>query len=338
MRRFYNFRSNLKSLEYYHKFKDLHIFKEKCHDYYMMFPLWLLENDYFDEVVTWRLSDKPLPDIIFNISPNKVFIQRWVKNFNEIFKYPKPTMSFFRGGFPEYDQITKAQPKHFGKKIYLAAGQRLNAQWGGKYDIFLMEDDLDLKNNPGTLPYYKTAVDNIFKPLNIEFKEYDICWPCNFTQLKYKRQEYFIKKISESKVLKQLRIAHCGNKPEVGKQLCRKYNVNNIEFLGLQHRESLNNILNKSRVGLNLSNRLDGCPRVSTEILMSGTPLVINEDTRLLKYYKQFGVIEVNDGNFDGNLIHSIKNYENYAQDVIKAVNSHFSFNEVNKKNIDLWL
>jgi hypothetical protein len=63
MRSFWLFRPNLKTLEYYHKFTSLKTFKEQCHDYYLIFPLWLLENNYFDEVVIWRLSDKQIPDI-----------------------------------------------------------------------------------------------------------------------------------------------------------------------------------------------------------------------------------------------------------------------------------
>lgn len=338
MRRFWFFRSNLKALEYYHEYKDLESFIKNCHDYYMLLPLWLLQKNYFDEVTIWRLTDKKKESIIFDVNGKK-YIQRWVTNFKKISEYPVPDMSFFRGGFREYDQVTNAYPNHFGFKIYLGAGQRINAQWGGKYDIFLMEDDDDLRKNPNTYPYYKTASPFIFhnyKNTTVKLI-YDICWPCNFIQIKYKGQEEFIKSVAQSNMLSRLKIIHCGNKPQVGKKLCNKYGVKNIEFKGPQDRKSLNNILNHSRFGLNLSNRHDGCPRVSTEILMSGTPLIIHERTRLLSYYKKRGVIEVNNKNIAKKIITALKDYSNYKTNTLQVINNELSFNNTNQKNIDLW-
>jgi hypothetical protein len=248
-------------------------------------------------------------------------------------------MSFFRGGFNEYDEITKMKPDHFGYKIYLGAGQRINAKWGGKYDLFLMEDDADLKANPGTQPFYKTASPFVFHSIKnvILNLDYDICWPCNFTQIRYKGQELFIRTISQNKSLQKLKIVHCGNKPDVGKRMCKKYGVPNIKFKGPQDRNDLNDILNHSRFGLNLSNRLDGCPRVSTEVLMSGTPLIIHERTRLLSYYKQNGVVEVNDKNLAKKITEALKNYMDYKDSVLFAIKDELSFDQTNQKNIDLW-
>jgi len=338
MKRFWLFRSNLKSLEYYHEYKDLETFIKNCHDYYMLFPLWLLQANHFDEITIWRLTDKKKDPIIFDINGKK-YIQRWITNFNKTFTYPVPDMSFWRGGFKEYDRVTKSRPDHFGFKIYLGAGQRINAQWGGKYDLFLMEDDNDLKKNPGTHPYYKTASPFVFHPYknNDDSNHWDICWPCNFTQIKYKGQEFFIKKISKSKELRNLKIIHCGNKPEVGKKLCKKYEVKNITFTGPVDRKRLNHFLNISKFGLNLSNRIDGCPRVSTEVLMSGTPLIIHEQTRLLSYYKKYGVVEVNDENISKKIILALEKYHDYKRDTLQVINNELSFDNTNQKNIDLW-
>ena len=337
MRRFWLFRSNLKSLEPYHQFQTLDLFIQNCHDFYLLFPIWLLQQNYFDEVVIWRLSDKPKEEIIFDINGSK-FIQRWCLNFSQAANLNPPDISFWRGGFQQYDEVTKRYPKKFGFKIYLGAGQRINAKWGGKYDLFLMEDDLDLKNNSGTLPFYKTASPFIFYPIKDIEKGWDICWPCNFTQLKYKGQEFFIKEISKNKKLQKLSIVHCGNKSEVGKKLCKQYGVENIIFLGSLDRPSLNKVLNSSKIALNLSNRLDGCPRVSTEILMSGTPLVISEETRLLSYYKQKGVVEVNKKNLVKNIIDAIRNYKSLKKEVLDLISTDLSFDNICKKNIDLWL
>ena len=338
MRRIWFFRSNLKALEYYHEYKELETFIKHCHDYYMLLPLWLLQADHFDEVIVWRLTDKKKDDIVFDVNGKK-YIQRWVTNFNKTLDYPAPDMSFWRGGFREYDQVTSTYPDRFGFKIYLGAGQRINAAWGGKYDLFLMEDDDDLRKNPDTYPFYKTASPFVFHNYKNTIVDlvYDICWPCNFTQIRYKGQEDFIIAVAKSEMLSRLSIVHCGNKPEVGKRMCEKYGVTNIKFKGWMDKRELNNILNHSRFGLNMSNRKDGCPRVSTEILMSGTPLIIHERTRLLSYYKQTGVIEVNENNIAEKIILAMENYTKYKGEVLRAITRELSFDETNQKNIDLW-
>ena len=69
----------------------------------------------------------------------------------------------------------------------------------------------------------------------------------------------------------------------------------------------MNDVLNHSMFGLCLSNLQDGCPRVITEVLMSGTPLIMSN---LTKY------------NFEVN----------------EAIKDELSFDTIVKKNIDQWL
>ena len=335
MRRFSLFRSNLIPLEYYHNYKELEIFETKCHDYYMLFPLWLLRNDYFDEVIIWRLTNKPKEDIVFDVNGKK-YIQRWVTNFNETFDYPSPDISYFRGGFKEYDQVTKIKPKHFGLKLYLGAGRRQFSQFGGKYDVYLMEDERDFNDKFKCISFYKTASPHIFYSNNLKTK-YDICWPCNFTQIKYKGQKLFISEIAKSDYLKSLRIVHCGNKSEIGIEIAKKYNVTNIKFAGSVDRPTLNKYLNESSFGLNLSNIQDGCPRVSTEVLMSETPLILKEETRLLDFYKHHGVVMVNEKNLEEKIEEATKEKRELKRQVQWAIKHTISFDEINKKNINLW-
>ena len=337
MRRFWEFRSNLRNLEYYHEYKDYQTFKDNCHDYYLLFPLWMLENDYFDEVIIWRLSKQPLDDIIFDVNGKK-FIQRWVPSFHKTVKYPSPEISFWRGGFPEYDATVNIHPPHFGKKIYLGAGRRIFSQFGAKYDTYLIEDERDYHKDMNCIPFYKTASSNIFYPIEASSeKEYDICWPCNFTQVKYKGQPFFISQIAQHPELQKLKIVHCGNKPEIGKNLCKKFGVTNIDFVGSVDRPTLNKWLNKSKFGMNLSNQTDGCPRVSTEVLMSGTPLILMDSVRLLSLYKKNGVVLVNEKNIKDKIIGGLKEYEKHRNNLINAIKTDISFDNVCKKNIELW-
>lgn len=338
MKSFWLFRSNIRALEYYHEFKDLETFETKCHDFYMLFPIWLLRNNYFDEVIIWRLGDCVRDDIIFDVNGKK-FIQRWVRNFTQTLKYPKPEMSLWRGGFREYDDITKLHPEHFGTKLYLGTGRRTYPQYGGKYDWILQEDEQDFRPQHKCLPFYKTASPHIFKRKNKSLYKsfWDICWPCNFSQLRYKGQEEFIKTISNYPSLQKIKIVHCGNKPDVAKKICAKYGVTNIEFMGWKSREELNNILNFSTLGLCMSNRTDGCPRIATEILMTETPLILSEKTRLLPSYKKNGVIEVNDKNIEKKIMWALANQDVLESQVTYAVNNTISFDKICKKNIIRW-
>jgi hypothetical protein len=337
MRRFWLFRSDIKHLEYYHQYKELEEFEAKCHDYYLLMGLWFLKHDYFDEVVIWRVSNNPPAPITFDINGRK-FHQFWVYNLEQTTKYPAPDISFFRGGFQIYDTVTSKHPKFFGKKLYLGAGKRIVSQWGGKYDYYLMEDKRDFKKGLKCLPFYKTASDKIFKPLDLK-KDFDICWPCNFAQLRHKGQEDFIRAVSQDKFLKSLKIAHCGNRPKVGRKMCEGYRINNIEFFGELERPELNVMLNRSRLGLNNSNRVDGCPRVSTEILMSGTPLLLRDQVRLLPHFtKSKSVIEYSINNIASKIKGALQNYDKHHQAVLEDIQGRLSFDTVTKKNIDLWL
>lgn len=323
MKSFWLFRTNLKQLEYYHDYTffntSIEQFKQKCHDFYILQGIWFLENDIFDEFIVWRLapSGGSYPTQISYEVNGKRFIQNFVDRFEGLFgaKSP-PHTTFFRGGFPEYGKLTRMRPDFFGLKLYCGTGQRVQPQHGGIYDKILVEDDRDL--GKGAIPFYKTANPNIFKPLTME-QQYDICWPCNFSQLTYKGQEWFIKEVGKSTYLKGLKILHVGNKPEVGKELCKKYKVSNIEFAGHVSRPDLNALLNYSKLGLVTSNLNDGCPRIITEILCAGIPLLVRDETRLLDYYGYDGLDSIDkqthvrtlEGSFtsiDGNIM-SMINY-----------------------------
>ncbi len=331
------FRSNIPELEYYHSFKTLAEFKEKCHDFYPLMFLWFLENEYLDECIIWRLKPKQkVKDIIFNVK-NKKFIQKFVNDFSECFKCPKPSLTFFRGGFKCYDEIVKRNQKFFGLSLYLGAGKRLFPQYGGKYDTILLESEFDFSNNHKFSPFYKTANPSIFKPLNINSKKYDLCWPNNFSQIRYKGQKFFISSISKSKFLRSLKIVHCGNNPEAGNKLCKKYNVNNIEFKGWLERPKLNKLLNQSKFGIVTSNQSDGCPRISTEILTSGTPLLIRNQTRILKYYKENGVVEFDDINVKTKIKEALLHYIKLHTKLLSSL-ENFSLNIICQKNWKIWV
>jgi len=336
VKRLWIFRSNIRDLEYYHHLKGSHNFKHECHDFYLQMGIHYLENGDFDEVVVWRLCHpgKTLPTKIYPYG-NGEFKQCWVQTFDVCALYDKPDMTFFRGGFKEYCNVTK-KIKLLGTTLYCGTGQRVTPQYGGHYDKILVEDERDLQKVPDSVPFYKTAHPNIFKPVEATNK-YDICWPANFTQNRYKGQEFFIRKISESEYLKSLKILHTGNKPEEGRRLCKKYGVKNIEFAGWLNRQKLNKRLNQSKFGLVCSNQRDGCPRIVTEILASGTPLLLRETTRLLDYFKSSSVYVFEDMNIESQIKEAMDNYEDFKS-TTKNTRKLISMKFICDLNIKNWV
>lgn len=338
MRTFYLFRTNLRNLEYYHSITDLDEFKKKCHDFYLLHGIWFLENNIFDRVIVWRLKPKDIEKcmIVFNVN-GKEFIQMFVSDFRDCFNFGKPDITFFRGGFKEYCDITKLDPKFFGMKLYLGASKRVFPQYGGVYDKILVESESNFDKRFTCVPFYKTANSNIFYPIVDSKKDYDICTVSNFEQARFKGQEFLIDHISRHDFLKSLKVVHVGNKPEVGRQLCRKYGVINIDFKGSVPREEVNEILNRSKFGIMTSDEVDGCPRITTEIIMSGTPLLIRERTRLLNFYKYRNVVEFNDNNLFEVVKKSMNNFNTLKEAALNEINN-LSMDNICKKNIELWI
>ena len=85
-----------------------------------------------------------------------------------------------------------------------------------------------------------------------------------------------------------------------------------------------------------MSNKIDGCPRISTEILISGTQFLLREQTRILNYYKHKGVIIVYDNNL-GLIRNPLIHRNHYKQEVMEAIKNELSFESICKLNIQEW-
>ena len=344
------FRSNLRILEDYHKteISSIEEFENICPDFWLLQLIEFLRQDGFDEAVVWRLyppdNNKDLDTVISFIINNKTkkLYQRFVDSFEDIFNpfenmynHCTPEFTLFRGGFPEYDLIVNKYKKFLGKTLYCGAGKRIYPQYRGSYDLILVEDTRDINDKYKCIPFYKTASPNHFY-MNDTEPIHDICFIANFSQQKYKGQEFFIKEVSESEFLQSLKIIHIGNNEEIGKELCKKYNVTNIKFEGYKPKQYLNKIINQSKFGLICSNQNDGCPRVITEILLCGTPIIIRDSTRLLNYYKSNGVVGFFDNEVEKVFRIAMSAYPLVKEQAISGRNK-LSLQNICKKNMESW-
>ena len=303
---FWLFRSNLAQLEPYHKcLNDQDLFIKNCYDFYLLMGLSFLKQNFFDRVVIWRLKPKVSDceeTYSYNVYNNKTFEQKFVPSFKEcLYAEKKPNVSLFRGGFPEYDEIIRINRNAFGKRVYLGAGKRANPNDSSLYDLVMYEDERDSFFKPFKHSlFYKTASSNFFYPLIGNKATCDILWICNFSQIRQKGQEYFMNLVAKSKYLRSLKIKHIGNLSFRGKELAAKYQLTNIEFLDYKDRKEINQELNHTKAAIVTSNQEDGSPRVITEVLCSGTPLLVRNCTRCLDFYKKLpGVFTFNEKNIE---------------------------------------
>jgi len=351
MKIFYLFRSNLRHPEYYHKYKTLSEFEYNCHDFYLLFPLELLKMGKYDKVIIWRLTDIPRDDIVFKfkneIGTKGIFIQKFcTRSFDEAFSLPRPDVSVFRGGFQEYDSVINKIPGFFGKTFYLGASRRLTPQYGGEYDIILYESELDLSSTESKSKFifkrfFKTTNPKIFYHDDNIKPEFDIIWPWKYTSDHRKGEHFFlesIKKHSGLHGLRQLKIYHCGNEPKKAKKLFDSYGVSNIICDDIKHYHDMSDIINNGICGLLTSDKEDGCPRLSTEILSCCVPLLIRNKTRLLDYYNGFGRFNYIDGNDLYNKFMFIKENRSEIVDRLKIrVRKDLSLREICNMNVKEW-
>lgn len=346
MKTLYLFRSNLRHLEYYHKYDNLKEFEKNCHDFYLLFPLELLKMGKFDKAIIWRLINKPKDDIVFkfknDLGKKVLFVQKFCyKSFNEAFALPRPDVTIFRGGFKEYDDVVNHISGFFGKTFYLGASRRLLPSYGGMYDVILYESELDLpkKINPMIKfkRFFKTANPKIFYPIN-KTPEFDMVWPWKYTSDQRKGEKFFLSAIRNHPGLQKLKVYHCGNEVKKVKKLFNSYGVNNIVCDDIKHYHDMNEVINNGICGLLTSGKEDGCPRLSTEILSCGVPLLIRNKTRILNYYDGHGNIKYVDANDLYAKFNFIKENRNViVENMKKRLSNDLSIREICLMNIKEW-
>jgi hypothetical protein len=332
MRRFMLWRSDILDLEDYHRYIDITSFVRECWDIYLLMGISFLEQDLFDEVIICRLSDITRNDIVFNIGEKK-FIQRWFVDPYSVFDFPAPDYTLWRGGFKVYDELMNYNSDFFGRTIYLGASWRTVPQFGASYDTIVVEKEEHLQI-AGTRPFYKTANQLIYHPMENQEKIYDLCWIANFKQIKSKGQQYFLEEIAKSKFLRKLKILHIGNKEEIGIEMARNLGIRNIEFIGSQYRRDINKHLNMSKCSICTSNERDGSPRVMTEVICSGTPLILRSKASILDFYiKNFDVHIFDDENLESVVQNALKNCDKKRNNL-----DIMSIDNIAKMNYNIWI
>lgn len=192
----------------------------------------------------------------------------WVPNLKDYNN--KPDLIFARGGFPEYDYLVHKYIT--AKQIYYGAGVRTVPHKNHHYDLVIVDDLGDVSRVKGkhpkstVWPWFKPAADNVFKPLKMA-KTYNVCFPANGTQ-PFKGFKYVY-----SSCPKDLSILNLGY-PQ--KKVKIPDNVYSIRV----PRQEMPEWYNKCRVGIVCTSDYDSHPRVISEMLACGLPVVALDRVR----------------------------------------------------------
>jgi len=241
---------------------------ENCDDVWTQLFFALLKKDDCGELWYWGgTREKKFADN---------FTERWIPSFQTYKGNFIPDVVFCRGGFQEYHSILRRFPNSI--KIYYGAGRRFLPQRGFyDYDIILQDSQEQVKicnmHYPELLTtlFVKPAPDNLFFPMPEIEKKYDVCFPANGSQ-PFKGHEFVYNTISSD--IKLLNLGNNSNR--------FKY-PNNVTAYRVLKSEMPKHIA-KCKVGIvTVSSKIDSCPRIISELLACGLPIIVLEDVRFWK-------------------------------------------------------
>jgi len=184
---------------------------------------------------------------------------------------------FVRGDHKCYLPLFKSSP---AKRLlfYAASGRGIPRYWNQWHGILID----DIQQVPIVRRYYpgayigefmKTAVPEVFHPLPNEKKQYDVCLVGDL--LTARKNLGCIKEAIA--VLPQVNFVICGKRAD--RDAIEQFSARpgQVACLGFIGQDELNQVYNRSRLGVLTSNKSDASPRVILEFMAAGLPVLANE-------------------------------------------------------------
>ena len=232
----------------------------ECDDIYTLILHKMVEHSHEHKAQIWYWGGRRIKEY----APNLTEIR--VSRFSEETIHFIPDVIIARGGFAEYDTVLERYPHAF--KIYYGAhAERFYPSGFCDYNVILVDSNEQMELCNKMFPdihcemMLKPAADNLIFPVNVP-KEYDICFPANGKQMKYKGHEFVYLTAP-----KDLRILNLGNPPK----LHIPPNITNKRV----QRKDIGREYSKCKIGIVCCNKgLDSCPRVLPEMLACNLPVV----------------------------------------------------------------
>ncbi len=239
---------------------------EECDDVWTHLAYSLLHSEDQGELWYWGGSRKK------EFKSN--FTEKWLEGFKNFSDPFVPDIIFCRGGFKQYKYILDKFPQTF--KIYYGAGKRFLPD-RKDYDLILQDSEQQLEKSRNSFPssrselFIKPTVDHLFQTKQEVEKTFDICFPANGKQEHMKGHDFVFRTCP-----KDLKILNLGNSGKIKppKNVSRKRVI----------RSEIGTEYQKCKMGIVCcKGEFDSCPRVIPEMLASGLPLVVFDETRFWK-------------------------------------------------------
>lgn len=271
----------------------------KCDDIYTLICYEISKRNNHVEVLYWNGERKHF------FSDN--LVEKRVPNLKKYEPSFKPDVIFARGGFSTYDPLVRKFP--YAIKLYYGAhAKRFNPLYGtsipDQYDGIIVDSEEQMKAckkdfpNTPSFRFIKPAPENIMNAHRNVPKQYDICFPANGRQKKFKGHEFVF-----STVPKDLSLLNLGNRSG----LSHPSNVTSYRVL----RKDIAKEYAKCKIGIICCNKgLDSCPRVLPEMLYCNLPIVVLDTFYFWKH------------KYVNNMTGAIANKENFW-DQVRAVLKH---------------
>lgn len=201
------------------------------------------------------------------------FTERWVPSFATYRNDFVPDIIICRGGFQQFHPVLERFPSVF--KVYHGAGHRFLPQPGFyDYDLVIYDFPEGVEIGKEKFPnmahsnFVKSAVDNLFYPIPDVEPEYDVCFPANGPQARWKGHEFVY-----GTVPSDIKVLNLGfpSRFKVPK------NVTSYRVL----RTDMAKNIAKCKMGIITLHNIVGLPRTLPELLACGKPIVMLDEAKI---------------------------------------------------------
>jgi glycosyltransferase involved in cell wall biosynthesis len=225
----------------------------------------LEKNNDIYELMAERLGDEGCEIVYWGGKYEKRYTEKcrvkWVKNLKKYRPPFEPDVVWVRGGFQECYSFIKKFKKAF--ILYYGAGKRYCPKQG-RINLVLADSEQQAKRirkkGYKAALWWKPAPPQ-FRPMNIE-KKYDVCYVAAIPEDERKNCKWVYKTCP-----KQFKVLQLGYKPKKMK-VPKNFTVKRIS------RDSMPKALNKCRVLIAPYTEDDSAPRVISEAMACGVPVV----------------------------------------------------------------
>ena len=277
-------------------------------DFYTVFCDELLR--YFVRVEIWYQEDRHHPKCSVFEHRSGLVERYWPKGYEGLTEGDEPEILFVRGDKRDYYPVLNRFRKAF--KVYYSAGHYYLPPTQGTWNLVFVDDPRHIKEveESAYCPvelFKKSCVDKYF-PGKKGQGAVDIYFTCNAPQANIKGFRFFLR------LMRDLRnkSALCVGLRNEGME--KEFKGLPVYFTGFVPRVHVGQLMARCRMGLVLSGKEDGSPRVIQEYICSDFPVVVREQTTHSPFYiNSMTGISASDEKMRYAIIYTLNNRELFA-------------------------